>query len=369
MRTVLKKAFHSGLMLSISAFATFGSAERAMAWGAPGHQYVGNLGFELLNPSARAQVLALLGPRVNLGQAAVWPDCIRSVSGSPSTTFRFQMTQYTARVCGVFDDNGSEEARMIDYARRNWTNCEYSGHRTQCHLSFHFADVNVYNRTNYSRDYFGTGDQDVVQAINAAITVLRCEDGHVCPVAPPFNILDKREALFLLAHFIGDVHQPLHVGAVYLDGNNSVTGDNGRETVGGNYLLLTPGNTGSNLHHEWDTILGSLGTSPSAAVIASGCLIAPLPNPPLQRPEDWASESVAAARTAYLKIAFSPDAAQPRYWDIRFEDAARYAQDRQAVQARQLILGGARLAATLNAIWPSNRRATACAPSMRHSRS
>lgn len=54
------------------------------AWGSEGHQYVGNLAWALLNPSARSHVKALLGAGVSLGQAAVWPDCVRSVTGSPS---------------------------------------------------------------------------------------------------------------------------------------------------------------------------------------------------------------------------------------------------------------------------------------------
>lgn len=38
-----------------------------MAWGSAGHQYVGNLGWSLLNPNARRHVRELLGPRVSLG--------------------------------------------------------------------------------------------------------------------------------------------------------------------------------------------------------------------------------------------------------------------------------------------------------------
>src|SRR5205814_265690 len=51
-----------------------------------------------------------------------------------------------------------------------------------------------------------------MSAINAAVTVLK---GNPSP--DPFKIKDKTEVLFLLSHFVGDVHQPLHVGAIYLD--------------------------------------------------------------------------------------------------------------------------------------------------------
>ena len=58
----------------------------------------------------------------------------------------------------------------------------------------------------------GTNEHDLVGAVTAAIAVLR----DMTP-SGPFSIADKKEALFLLAHFLGDLHQPLHVGAVYLD--------------------------------------------------------------------------------------------------------------------------------------------------------
>jgi hypothetical protein len=35
----------------------------------------------------------------------------------------------------------------------------------------------------------------------------------------PFSLKDQREALLLLTHYVGDLHQPLHVGAIYLDKN------------------------------------------------------------------------------------------------------------------------------------------------------
>ena len=121
----------------------------AFAWGSPGHQYVGNLGWSLLNPNAKKHVQSLLGAGVTLGQAAVWPDCIRSVSGSPSTGYNYHSDQYTPQACNVFGSSPAEVQRMTDYASRNWTNCDYSGHPTKCNLSYHFADVNVHDHSDY----------------------------------------------------------------------------------------------------------------------------------------------------------------------------------------------------------------------------
>src|SRR5262249_46797677 len=128
-----------------------------------------------------------------------------------------------------------EAARMEDYVARNWSNCAYqAGHG--CDESYHFTDVAI-QHCDYSRNYTGTSNHDVVGAINAAIAVLQ-----VRPAPMPFSIRDKKEALFLLAHFVGDLHQPLHVGAIYLDRdgqpvNPDLRGlDPATETAGGNFI-------------------------------------------------------------------------------------------------------------------------------------
>jgi len=332
----------------------------ARGWGSEGHQYVGNVGWALLNPNARSHVQALLGPKVTLAEAAVWPDCVRSVTGSPAAGFHFHSDQYTPQACLVFANDPSEVNRITDYASRNWTNCQYSGHSTKCNLSYHFADVNVREHSDYQPDYFGTEPYDVVHAIEAAMAVLKCKTGETCTAPAPFNIADKREALFLLAHFMGDVHQPLHVGAAYLDQNGAETGDSGQSTVGGNILLLSPGNKGNNLHHSWDQIPDSLGTSPSKDAISSACKIAPLPNPTPEPPEKWAGESVQAAANAYSNITFAPDPTISGDWDIQFANKSAYSAARRSMQVQRLVSGGARLAILLNSVWPSTRKAAAC---------
>jgi hypothetical protein len=162
----------------------------------------------------------------------------------------------------------------------------------------------------------------------------------------------------MLAHFVGDVHQPLHVGAIYLDQSNQPDGDSGKPTAGGNLLLVSPG--GANLHHDWDTILSSIGTTPSSQAIDSGCAIAPLPSPTPEPPEEWASESVAAAATAYSNMTFVVDPQNANDWDIQFSSRPQYLSAMRSVQAKKLIVAGARLAAQLNSIWPSTKAASAC---------
>jgi hypothetical protein len=190
--------------------------------------------------------------------------------------------------------------------------------------------------------------------------VLRCPAGQTCQTSGPFNIAGQREAVFLLAHFTGDVHQPLHVGAIYLDASNAAGGDSGSETAGGNLLVLSPGDKSANLHHEWDTILKSLGEAPDANAVSAGCTLLAGPAAAVPVPRTWASQSVRLARTAYTGLTFAGDTTLHGFWDITFPDRAAYGRNMRSVQARQLIVAGAHLADTLNAIWPSTEHPAAC---------
>jgi hypothetical protein len=105
---------------------------------------------------------------------------------------------------------------MEDYAARNWNACVYEDGRRGCQDTYHFADVAV-QHDRYDRAFAGTSEHDIVSAINAAIQVLKDQ-----PARAPISVRDKKEALFLLAHFLGDLHQPLHVGAVYLDASGKL---------------------------------------------------------------------------------------------------------------------------------------------------
>jgi S1/P1 Nuclease len=78
------------------------------------------------------------------------------------------------------------------------------------HNTYHFDDVD-FERDRFDRSYMGTNDHDLVAAITAAIAVLKDK-----PAPAPFSIADKKEALFMLVHLVGDLHQPLHVESVYL---------------------------------------------------------------------------------------------------------------------------------------------------------
>jgi S1/P1 Nuclease. len=80
------------------------------------------------------------------------------------------------------------------------------------HHWFHYTDVPVVPAQRYRDGYAGRSKWDVVHMIPFCIQVLQ---GRV----PEQNErrITKPVAVILLAHYVADIHQPLHVGAEYFD--------------------------------------------------------------------------------------------------------------------------------------------------------
>ncbi len=262
----------------------------ASAWNPPGHKVVGSIANQLLNANAKRQVAQILGFELSI--AGPWLDCVKSVEKHDDGSFVYKEDPRYEPPCTPFK---LERARMEDYAKRNWFDCSYvtGGIDRGCHNTYHFADVPM-QRNRYDRNFQGTNDHDIVSAINAAIAVLL---DRAAP--PPFSIVDKREALFMLAHLIGDLHQPLHVAAVYLDKNGNVvdpdvthTIDPISETAGGNLIF----HQGVNFHFEWDTIPSDIGEAATPKLLA----MARSTQPDRGRVENWsatwATDTVLAAQ-------------------------------------------------------------------------
>jgi hypothetical protein len=321
---------------------------QAWAWAYQGHEIVGSIADKLLRDHARREVAGILG--ISLQTAAPWADCVKSVRVDGSG-FKYDPAKLEYRIpCAPFE-NDSETARMEDFVARNWRNCIVNGRAENCHGSYHYTDISI-QRDHYDSAYEGASEHDIVGAINAAIHVLRDE-----PVPPPFSLRDKKEALLLLAHLLGDLHQPLHVGAVYLDAGGTPIdpdvhgpGPAAIETAGGNNLI--DGQT--TLHIEWDATPLKLGTAADAEMLDRARAVPDTPGPIGDFAAAWASETLVASHAAFAGLTFqgiqpfNPD--KPR-WSVHFGDAAAACQNDAALKQAQLAKAGARLAQLLNAIW------------------
>ncbi len=321
----------------------------AAAFGPQGHEVVGAIADQLLSANAKAQLKSQLG--FPLRVAATWADCVKDVARQANGTFQYQPDPMYHAACSAFE-TAPGKARMVNYVSRNWDNCTDPAAVKGCHALYHFADVAIQHDT-YDRAFAGTGDHDIVSAIGAVIAVLQDR-----PAPAPFDIQDKAEAILLLAHLVGDLHQPLHVGSVYLDANDQEVdpGASGTQhdpkidTRGGN--RLEDGST--NLHADWDGVAKSL----NPLKISSSMLVAAKGVPATAGgvdvwPAAWASETVKVSRQSFSGVSFThAGAVKKGEWVSKFADRTTYLAMKNDVQSRQLTLAGARLAQVLNSIWP-----------------
>jgi len=328
MMTALRSAF---------ALAATLACTTAFAWGPDGHHTVGALADRLLEGShAQAQVKALLG-ELTLRDAAVWADCAKGVDPAKDYTYT-SAGKYPE--CAVFE-TPEGEAAMIDYVRRNDTNCPRAAGSESCHKQYHYTDEAIQRRRYHLGDA-GTSEFDLVAAVTACLHVLRGE-----PSPKPFDIKDPREALLLLVHYVGDIAQPLHVGAVYLDeSGHQVDPDHGADehassTAGGNTIVtirVATNHRSENLHSTWDAIPESL----NSRHIGGGWLAAARAVKPTRGAMDgwsaaWADETLAQARAALGGLAYRDK--HDNVWTVPLD--GRYDDSMAPVKRRQLTLGGA----------------------------
>jgi hypothetical protein len=322
----------------------------AFAWNAQGHQTVGAIADSLLaGTRAGNEVKAILGSGETLQTASLWADCAKGVVKNKRTGLFHFVVSTRFPECAPFQTTAGKEA-MVSFVERNWDACHPAADEEACHKQYHYADVAI-ERNGYARSEIGTSDHDVVSAINAAVAVLQ---GRTAPA--PFDFANRQEALRALAHYVGDVHQPLHVGAIYLSATGQEVDpdagpfDRATRTQGGN--LIKDGASG--LHHEWDTIPSSLEVSAFRSDGVAAARRVPVTSGAVGTwAAQWASDTVIASHTAFPGLSFGAEidpGTKKEYWPVT--EPTGYATARAAVQQAQLVKAGARLAQLLKAIWP-----------------
>jgi len=210
--------------LSFLTAGVFLLAPALLAYGPAGHQIVGAIADEkLAHTPAGEQVHALLDG-ISLEKASVIPDEIKGWDKKGADDP--QIFHYSA--------HPRIDAQLRDFWRANQpTHDENSA--APSHHWFHYTDVPVDHPEKYAEGPAGRSKWDIVHMIGYCVDVLR---GRI----PEENDrkITKPIAVILLAHYVGDIHQPLHVGAEYFDqaGHNtdpdkdkSALADEGGNTV------------------------------------------------------------------------------------------------------------------------------------------
>jgi hypothetical protein len=146
-------------------------AHPALGWGGDGHRIIGHIAFERLTERARAQVAALLGPDDTLANACAWADEV------------------------------ARRDRRYTFAR-----------------PLHFIDIDpdatVVALDQESCPTAGDGSRQCIVAAIRQFTE-RLADTRLLTE-------ERLVALRFLAHFVGDLHQPLHVSHPDGRGGNTV---------------------------------------------------------------------------------------------------------------------------------------------------
>ena len=281
----MRKAMLATLFLEGAAMA---APLPALAWDYPGHRIVGAVADLVMSqryPAAYAKVTALLATK--------------DAAGNP--------VQRTLSEVAVFPDCAKDE---VAYCKRKPTGEEIAYVlRNLMHKSFHYTN-SPYQRGKYVAGGVGTSETDVVQMIGYATAQLEGKKPYIYEVN-----LTNTEAVWLLAHLLGDLHQPLHVGQVYfdttceriVDANASRTIE-AVSTLGGN-LIKMPSGPANNLHLYWDsnTILNAMqkeGVGSDEHAFAQKLVAAPpsgweTSGDPKTWAEKWAAEAMDLAATAY----------------------------------------------------------------------
>ena len=318
---------------------------RVSGFGKPGHELVGAIADNQMkqSPAALAQLKKTIG-NLTLEQLAPVPDAIRSWDDLPDEQKALK------KVTKLTDEKGRLVANFLpskirqqlwEYFRANLVKVDGQ----ERHHAVHFDDVTVADGTpmKYEDGAIGTkADIDLVNTIAYCYHVLH----HDAAPDPLNRKITPAVAVILLAHLVGDLHQPLHVGAEYfqLDGTKVVFVDpahvaNARPDRGGNLVAvrvpgfgnghsagpsMIPGASQENLHAVWDddTVDEAMSMWRAQFHLASnsarsGVILAAMANGPVKGVlpassagmdgvvRGWATEILPLAKEARARLIFS----------------------------------------------------------------
>jgi S1/P1 Nuclease len=241
----MKSRLLLALLLGISI--TLGCAAQAYAYAPLGHEIVGAIADQrLANTPTAAKIRALIG-NLSLEKAALLADTIKGWDKKGVDNPK------SYRVASPKIDR-----QLRDFWRANQPMHEL--HTTApSHHWFHYTDVPVIPAQSYSDGTAGRSKWDIVHMIPYCVEVLRGR-------RPEQNErkITRPIALILLAHYVADIHQPLHVGAQYFDAQGRVADPDKDQSAladeGGNTFTLelsdepprTRGVRKKKFHAFWD---------------------------------------------------------------------------------------------------------------------
>ncbi len=309
------------LFLCLLLFAS-GLAHSARAYGPDGHKIIGAIADQKLAGTPTGARVSQLLDGYTLEEASLMADTIKQWD-KPGID--------DPKVQRYF----SSHPKIAEQLRAFWkanppTTDEKSP--VPSHHWFHYTDVPLVGEAKYGAGKVGRSQWDIVHTMRSCIAVLQGKE-------PEENArkITRPIALILLAHYVGDIHQPLHVGAQYFDAKGQpVDPQRGGESFpdeGGNSLRLkltrdvVPRKKDPRLHSFWDadTVYANLPRFPDtmpkeerkakmdAAEKELSARLAkeepknsrlPAELPLRDYPEAWANEVLPLARQAHARLRY-----------------------------------------------------------------
>ena len=290
----------SHIILRSIIFATvvFVSSSQAWGWGKAGHEVVGKIAEAHLTNDVLEKIKDILDDQ-SLAEASTWPDQIKNAKGWTHTR--------TYHYMSIDDDSNYYDA--------------------------------LESLTASERKY-----SDIVRSLLKAEDMLK--DDKTAKE-------DKANAIRFLVHFIGDLHQPLHIGRY--------------EDTGGNAIKLKWFNAQSNLHSIWDNAIIKTFISRSKELIKSNLLFFNALNPLNSAVEitatqnggddiypflpDVSADQISEWQNSYI-MSWVEESLQMRdevYYKYTGSSESYYLRNHKALNVR-LLQAGYRLAAWLNAL-------------------
>lgn len=314
----------------------------ALPWGAEGHEAIGAAAESWLSrkgySSAQRRVRQILLPGETLRSVSTWADRIKQGTAFPGDADSAQFLK----------DQRNLEPTVEDGKPR--------------HFGFHYTD-RPFQAASYEPRGIGARPDDIVGMINACVDSLRRAGARDTRFSP-------RVALILLTHYVGDLHQPLHVGSgyiadqgggkwrfVYPTASNKAICDEG-----GNKIWFKYKGSSLRLHRYWDenAVLLAMGAQ-SVEQLATRLASSPVqpgwkaPGPSRNWARAWATDTLSASKQMYAPVRIislrgeGPD----REWTIAFEGGnGAYSQMAGKLAEKQMAKSAFRLAEVLRAIWP-----------------
>src|SRR5438552_4944720 len=217
----MKSVARRSLLLAISGILS--STTAAQAYGPLGHEIVGAIADERLAGTPMAAKIAVVLDGFSLEKAAVIADEIKG----------WDKNRVDDPKSFHYSAHRKIDRQLRDFWRANQPTNDLNS-TTPSHHWFHYTDVPVVPPQKYRDGTAGRSKWDIVHMIPYCVQILqgRLSEQNERKITKPV-------ALILLAHYVADIHQPLHVGAEYFDTqgriadpdkNKSVLGDEGGNT-------------------------------------------------------------------------------------------------------------------------------------------